>query len=168
MLTRLRNVSPRVTVVNILPHVGNRPDYAKWIVANGAKTSCDDTSFDVVFCNSVIEHVGGVEEQMKLGTEIRRLEPFYFVQTLTKYFPIEPHMIAPHIHWTPKGFQRRLFQYFALKGLLSDMKEEENKRIVGRIYLLGSRRMQTLFPDAELIKERFLGLTKSIISIRRP
>lgn len=33
--------------------------------------------------------------------------------------------------------------------------------------LLDERRFRALFPDAELVRERLLGLTKSLIAVRR-
>lgn len=50
-----------------------------------------DKSFDVVFSNSVIEHVGDDEKQAQFALEVRRIGKSYWVQTPSKYFPIEAH-----------------------------------------------------------------------------
>jgi hypothetical protein len=36
------------------------------------------------------------------------------------------------------------------------------------IRLLGPRELRELFPAARILRERFLGVTKSLIAIRRP
>jgi hypothetical protein len=41
-------------------------------------------------------------------------------------------------------------------------------RLCREIRLLDVGEMKRLFPDAEIVRERFLGMTKSIIAIRRP
>lgn len=45
-----------------------------------------EKEFDLVFSNSVIEHVGGFQDQMKAANEIRRVGKNYFIQTPNKYF----------------------------------------------------------------------------------
>lgn len=45
------------------------------MVADGRRLPFADLSFDVVFCNSVIEHLGDNESQRRLAAEIRRVAP---------------------------------------------------------------------------------------------
>ncbi len=47
-----------------------------------------DRSFDIVFSNSVIEHVGPADKQASFAHEARRLSRSYWVQTPSKWFPI--------------------------------------------------------------------------------
>ena len=55
-----------------------------------------DRRFDLVFSNSVIEHVGPAEKQVDFAREVRRLGKSYWVQTPSKWFPIEAHCGMPY------------------------------------------------------------------------
>jgi ubiquinone/menaquinone biosynthesis C-methylase UbiE len=50
-----------------------------------------DHAFDVVFSNSVIEHVGDFSDQHRMANEIRRVGKRYFIQTQNRHFHIEQH-----------------------------------------------------------------------------
>ena len=59
-----------------------------------------DKSFDAVFSNSVIEHVGTFEDQKMMANEVIRVTNFYFIQTPNLYFPIEPHFLVPFFQFS--------------------------------------------------------------------
>lgn len=135
-----------------------------------------DSYFDVVFCSSVIEHVtvdksdaarlrGGREfaaaslgRQKRFATEIRRVGRRYFVQTPNRWFPIESHTWLPGVGLLPRRIQVPLI------GLLNRFWV---KKTAPDWHLLTKREMHELFPDAEVVGERSLGLTKSLIAVRR-
>ena len=52
-------------------------------------------SFDIVFSNSVIEHLFSLENQRKMASEIQRVGKAYWVQTPNFWFPAEPHCYVP-------------------------------------------------------------------------
>jgi hypothetical protein len=85
-----------------------------------------------------------------MAAEIRRLAPCHFVQTPNLWFPIEPHYKLPAVHWLPAA-----------------MKKTITRDDPHRIRLLSARQMRHLFPDSTLWRERFFGLTKSFVAIRR-
>lgn len=125
-----------------------------------------DDAFDVVHSNSVIEHVGGWPDKVGMAREVRRLAPRHFVQTPNFWFPIEPHFRTPAIHWLPRPMSRALVERRALGFYPRATSLDEADRILSDAILLDAREMATLFPQSRIVRERFCGLTKSLIAIR--
>lgn len=164
---RALKVRPRVTVVNLdSVCLGREPDS---VVADALACPFPDKSFDVVFSNSLIEHLGTEYRQKAFAGEVRRLtRDGYFVQTPSKWFPIEPHYLAPFIQFVPKRIRPTIIRWLTPWGLLTRATPERCVRVCEEVRLLDAEELQRLFPDAEIVRERFLGLTKSLIAIRRP
>ena len=80
---------------------------------------------------------------------------------------MEPHFICVFIHWFPFSIKRRLIRYFSIWGLLTRADQKQIDTMLADIHLLTYTEMRDLFPDAEIIRERFCGLAKSIIAIKR-
>jgi hypothetical protein len=123
-------------------------------------------SFDLVHSNSVIEHVGLWSDKQKMAQEVRRLAPHYFVQTPNYWFPVEPHLRTPIIHWLPYPWRvaivmRRACGYYPKAKTYGEARE-----ILDDARLLDAKSMGLLFPDAVIERERFVGMTKSLIAIR--
>jgi hypothetical protein len=125
-----------------------------------------DMSFDIVHSNSVIEHVGRWKDWAAMAAEVRRLAPRYFVQTPNFWFPVEPHFNVPFFHWMPEPWRigivmRRACGTFPVAPSVADA-----QRYIEDATLLDARRMQALFPDAKIERERVFGFTKSLIAVR--
>jgi hypothetical protein len=118
-----------------------------------------DGQFDVVFSNSVIEHVGGFQDQQRMAKEVRRVGKRYFVQTPNRNFPIEPHFFFPGFQFLPVSTRVWLVQHFALGWFPRMPDAAKARQEVEQIRLLSKREVSQLFPSATLAKERFLGLT---------
>ncbi|TKT77461.1 methyltransferase domain-containing protein [Aquamicrobium sp. LC103] len=157
---------PSVTMVNLW---GEAYRHSRFVYEIG--DACDlghgDKSFDIAFSNSVIEHVGDWERQRRFAAEIRRVAPRYFVQTPNRYFPIEPHYMCLGIQFLPTTIFKKLLPWLSLWGLTIRPSREEIDASVAEIRLLTKDEMRELFPDAEIIEEKFLGMTKSIVAVRR-
>lgn len=125
----------------------------------------DDREFDVVFSNSVIEHVGDYERQREMAREVRRVGRRYFLQTPNRNFPIEPHFVFPFFQFLPLPAQTFLLFHLNLgwkrKRRIKD--KERARQIATSIRLLTESELREFFPGATLYKEKLLGLTKSFI-----
>lgn len=64
-----------------------------------------DQSFDWVFCNAVVEHVGDAAAQQRFVGELLRVARRGAVFTTpAREFPIETHTTVPFLHWWPAAF----------------------------------------------------------------
>src|SRR5258706_2483390 len=162
---------PRVKEVVVLntyqhPEV-TLPSNIRWILGDGCAMPFDRREFDVIFCNSVIEHLGRGEKQGALATEIRRVSKSYWVQTPDPRFFVEPHYITPFVHWWPKPIQRRLVRNFTLWGLVTRPTKQEVDGRLAEIRLISRTELHSLLPDSNIITERFCGMPKSLIAFRK-
>jgi hypothetical protein len=156
----------RFNTVNPIVAVDLNPDPSTWLgspnvtvmQADGTDLPFEDGEFDVGFSNSVIEHVPK-RLQAAFAAEIGRVARRYYVQTPNRYFPIEPHYQLPLFQFLPERVRKTLNRRFNLGWQAKGQWEE--------ITLLGARDLHRLFPDAEIHRERVLGLTKSLIAVRR-
>ena len=166
----LLKVRPQVTIVNLPRALEPGEAGLPWIFADGCQLPFRDKSFDVVFSNSVIEHVGEPLRHQQFAREIARVGVRYFVQTPNRWFPVEHHLLTPLIHFLPRSWQRRLVGRFTVWEWIArprpDQREFFLEHYLRDIRLLDGRAMRRLFPDARLIRERFLGFTKSLIAVR--
>ena len=144
-------------------------------IPTSGRLSFADGYFDIVHCSSVIEHVtvpkseiwhirSGAEfrkraraRQREFADEIRRLGRAYYVQTPNKWFPIESHTWLPLVGVLPRGLQVPTIAFTNRCWIKSTNPDWD---------LLTRAELRSLFPDAEITLERFLGLTKSIMAIK--
>ena len=122
-----------------------------------------DQEFDIVFSNSVIEHVGSFDDQRAMAAEVRRVGKRYFVQTPNRYFPIEPHFLFPAFQFLPLRVRAGMLARRDVGWYKKAGSYEEAFAEVSAVRLLSLREFRTLFPEGHLYKERFCGLTKSFV-----
>ena len=137
-----------------------------FVAGDGCALPFADGAFDIVFSNSVIEHVGPWEQQQRFAAESRRVGRRLWVQTPAREFFVEPHLLAPFVHWLPRPWQRRLLRYGTPWGWLTRPNRPQIDAFLAEVRLLTFREMQQLFPDCTILRERFLGMTKSYIAVR--
>lgn len=162
----LIDIQPQLTILNVFPPPNPLPSHVKWLIGDGCQLPFGDMAFDVVFSNSVIEHLGTITRQQRFANEIRRVAPSCFVQTPNYGFPIEPHLIAPFIHQLPRSWQRPLYPLTGW-GLLYRPTKAQMDAQFAELRLLKRRDMEVLFPDCRIVVERVAGLGKSLIAVRR-
>ena len=161
-----RERSIHITMVNLVKAPVPDDRFSSLIGDARNLSELDDSSFDLVHSNSVIEHVGLWQDQCKMAREIRRLGPRYFVQTPNYWFPFEPHLRTPFIHWLPEPWRVALVRNRACGYFPRARSYDEARNILDDARLLDAEAMTTLFPEAVIERERFAGFTKSLIAIR--
>jgi hypothetical protein len=155
---------PCVTVVNLYPSRNQLPPGVRWVVADGTRLPFRDCEFDVAFSNSVIEHLGNEGAQECFAREARRVARSLFVQTPSRSFPVEPHLISPFIHWLPRWMQSGLLRNFTVWGLVTRPSQDYCDRFLSEVRLLDADQMGKLFPGVAIRRERWMGITKSLIA----
>ena len=158
------NDGVRVVILNVRSEAIDDPRFDTLIGDARDLSSFADGAIDVVYSNSVIEHVGDLDDQRKMAIEIRRVAKRYFVQTPNAIFPIEPHFLVPGFQFMPIDLRAFLLRQSRLGWVPRERDQHIAKEIVRSIRLLTIREMQMLFPEAALYREHFLGMTKSIVA----
>jgi SAM-dependent methyltransferase len=123
-----------------------------------------NNSFDVVFSNSVIEHLETWEAQKAMASEVMRISSRYFVQTPNRYFPIEPHFLFPFWQFFPYELRVWIIMRFSVGWYGRILDHDRARKEVASIKLLSCTELKELFPHSKIHKEFFLGLTKSMIA----
>jgi len=154
-----------ITLLNLDPEQVkvNHPNFKGVVGTATNMKQFADNSFDVVFSNSVIEHVGGYNAQCKMANEVMRVGKRYFVQTPNLYFPIESHFVFPFFQFLPISFRVWLLTHFDLGWMKKVTDKQEARKYVTSIRLLKKQELINLFPNALLYEEKLFGLTKSLI-----
>lgn len=142
------------------------PSNFSFVVGDGTTLDYKDNEFDIVFSNSVIEHVGTYGQQRQFASEVRRVGKSVWLQTPAKSFFFEPHYITPFIHSLPKNWQKKLLRNFSIWGLITRPSQQYIDDFVEQTRLLGYDELKELFPDCEILKEKFLFMAKSYIAVR--
>jgi hypothetical protein len=126
----------------------------------------EDNFFQMVFSNSVIEHLFTWENQLKMANEIRRVGKYHFIQTPNYWFPIEPHFVFPFFQYLPKKSRVSLVKNFSLGHHPKYTDAQIARSRIEEVRLLTIKEVKKLFPDSNIYREKFLGLNKSIVAYR--
>jgi hypothetical protein len=135
----------------------------KYMIGNALCLPFKNKSFDIVFSNSLIDHLYTFDNQKIFASEVMRVGKGYFIQTWNKKFPYEPHYLTPFIHFAPKTLQKRAIRYLTLYGLIAKPSQELINDLVDQIIPSTKLEIRTLFPNAYLIENKVLGITKDFI-----
>lgn len=162
VMWNLASVRPRLVLLNLSVSRQSGPP-ASAVLADGTQLPFRDQSFDLVFSNSVIEHVGDIERQRQFARELTRVGRRFYVQTPNRWFPIEPHVLTPLVHFLPARVRRIVLRNFTIWGLITRPSQASVDKFVRETRLLDAAGMTSMFPQGELLRERFAGLTKSLI-----
>lgn len=133
----------------------HRPDWSasghRFVQADARVLPFGDREFDIAYSNSVIEHLEPADRP-RFAREVRRVAKRWFVQTPARGFPVEPHVLLPFFQHLPLGARRRLWRFGASHDEFQDIR------------LLDAHELRALFPGSVIVRERFMGITKSLIA----
>ena len=95
----------KITLLNLKTIITNYNNITS-IVGDATDLSLfKEDHFDIVFSNSVIEHLHNFKNQQKMAQEVQRVGIYHFIQTPNKYFLIEPHFLFPLFQFLPKSLK---------------------------------------------------------------
>lgn len=161
----------RVTVVNLF-EPGQSPD--DWLVPI-VGDACEARSvlrsveapdeYDLVFSNSLLEHVGGHAKRAQLAAEVRGLASQHWVQTPYRYFPVEPHCLFPLMQFLPLPLRVEIATRWPLVHTRPSSRADARSNVLWT-ELVSLTEMRAYFPDSDIFKENFCGLIKSISAVR--
>lgn len=124
-----------------------------------------DERFDLVVSNSVLEHVGGYHRRRQLAEVVHKAADRHWVQTPNRYFPVEPHYLAPGWQFLPVPARARVLMNWPLAhGRPADHLDALDN--VLSTELVSRAELRMLFPHSEIWAERLLGMAKSLVAIR--
>ncbi len=157
----------RVHVVNLEEPPAETPD---WISAEqGDACELPDHvrkgEYDLVFSNSVLEHVGGHERRTRFAEAVHELAPRHWVQTPYRYFPVEPHFLFPGFQFLPLAARVSIVRRWPLVHT-PPQDRATALRVALWVELLSRTEMAHYFPHSTVRVERLGGLAKSLIAVK--
>lgn len=161
----------KVTILNLtLPSLDPAPSGSPAfhsVAGDGRKLPMQDREFEVVYSNSVIEHVGSFEDQKAFANEMRRVGCKLWIQTPAYSCPIEPHYLGLFVHWIPLRYRWPFIRWATFVGLSGAGGEKGLRGVFDNTRLLTYRELRLLFPDCEIMVEKmFWIIPKSYIAYR--
>lgn len=156
----------KITLLNS-EKIDRQNDDFKYLLGDALDLSnlCFD-DYDLIFSNSVIEHVGGMDEQRQFANQILFLNKPFFIQTPNYYFPFEPHFLFLGFQFLPIKFRAWLIRHFDLGWYKKELDYKKSLLLASSIHLLKFKELQSLFPKCNIYKEKFLFMTKSFVVYR--
>ena len=121
--------------------------------------------FDLVYSNSVLEHVGGHARRLAFARTVHAAADRHWIQTPYRYFPVEPHWLFPGFQFLPLRVRVALSHRWPI-GHVRSPDRFSSLADVAWVELVGRTEMAGYFPDSDIWSERFGGLTKSLVAIR--
>lgn len=164
-------VRPRsVTILNLEPE-GRGNDWIDTVTGD----ACDPPeqlrreSFDLVYSNSTLEHLGGYYQRRRFASAAVSLAAHHWVQTPYRYFPIEPHWLFPYFQLLPLVARAEISRRWPWASEYVRSPRWPRSQAIAdvlEVELISRTEMAALFPESDIVDETFAGLTKSLIATR--
>lgn len=154
-----------ITILNIHDEV-KAESFFKYIKGSAAELNkFKDKQFDIVFSNSVIEHLT-IAEQSQMAKDMLRIGKKIYLQTPSYYFPVEPHFLFPFFQFLPGFVKIFLINNFSLGWFDKQKNKADAEKLTKSINLLKFKDLEKLFPQALIYKEKLFLFTKSYIVLK--
>lgn len=155
-------------IVNLEPEVADVPDWVRVSQADACNLPAQitDGQYDLVFSNSVVEHVGGHAQRQRFAQTVRSLADRHWVQTPYRYFPVEPHWLFPGFQFLPLAVRAEISSRWPLAHSPASNRAEGIQQAIS-VELVSRTEMAFYFPDSMILSERILGMPKSLIAIKK-
>ena len=131
------------------------------IEADACSCSWLPRGYDIIFSNSVIEHVGSRQRQQAFANFVRSSGTNYWIQTPSPCFPIEAHCNVPFWWLIPSKSRIKKIRDWRKTNHIFLAQQMATTRAVSLDLL------RSLFPDCAILNERFFGMSKSLIAYRK-
>ena len=122
-------------------------------------------SYDLVFSNSLMEHLGGHARRQRFAEVVQESAPSWWVQTPYRYFPIEPHWVFPGFQFLPFRMRLLICQHWRTLHSDGQLDVAAAAELVASTELICATEMRTYFPTSEIWFERIVGLPKSLVAV---
>lgn len=155
-----------ITIVNRIPQTTDNEALSFTVGDVRDLSALSSKSFDLVYSNSVIEHVGEWEDMQKMAAEVERLADRHHIQTPNFWFPVDPHYRSLMFHWMPDNVKARMLMRRGRGHHPQQPDYLAAFQDLRSVRMLDSSMMSVLFPRSTIRRERFLGMTKSLIAER--
>jgi SAM-dependent methyltransferase len=155
-----------ISVINIsvehIQNISKKYPEVNTCIGDACNLPWPDNSFDIVYSNAVIEHVGDYEKQKKMAKEIMRVSKRWFVATPNRWYPFEFHMRLPFVTWLPfHGYLK--FGYIVCYDHIKKKYVFGEK--IGNLRLLSANQLERCFPGSRIIKQRITFMPETLIVI---
>jgi hypothetical protein len=155
-----------VHVVNLQPEDANPPPWIR--TTHGDACNLDHAArghYDLVYSNSVLEHVGGHHQRQRFAETVHAMAPAHWVQAPYRYFPVEAHWLFPGFQFLPLAARAQVAMHWPLAAPRPEDRVSALHLALG-IELPTKSEMNLYFPGSEIRVERMYGLPKSLIAVR--
>ena len=108
--------------------------------------------------------VGDLRAQKALADTMRETGTYYWVQTPSRSFPIEPHFYFPFFAYLPLSLRTFLHQRFSLGFMDRNPNWLEARMTCEQTRLLTRAELAAIFDGCRILEERLLGVCKSYVA----
>jgi hypothetical protein len=152
-----------VTLVNIAPQVRIEP-WMNFVRADACSGGFGQ--YDLVFSNSLMEHLGGHARRQQFADVVQQSAPAWWIQTPYRYFPVEPHCFFPCFQFLPFKMRLEICRRWDIGHIGAHPNTRDAAEAVSSTELISATEMRAYFFTSEIWFERLAGLPKSLVAIK--